>query len=67
PEYITDTIGGLVFHLLQKEGRVGNEVRHGDLRLRVEAVQGHAVSKVSIAQAASEDTDTVPTGAKDAS
>jgi CBS domain containing-hemolysin-like protein len=50
PEDITDTIGGLVFHLLQKEAHVGDEVLHGDLRLRVEAMQGHAVSKVTIVQ-----------------
>ncbi|NMM31435.1 MAG: hypothetical protein HHJ10_10450, partial [Cellulomonas sp.] len=44
-----ETLGGLVMALLGRVPEVGDEVVAGDVRLRVEAMQGRRVERVAVA------------------
>lgn len=48
PEDEADTVGGLVFEELERTPKVGDTVNVNDLEFKVEAVEGGAVSQVSM-------------------
>ena len=48
PEDEADTVGGMIFEELERTPEVGDEVTINDLKFQVEAVEGGAVSQVSM-------------------
>jgi CBS domain containing-hemolysin-like protein len=48
PEETADTLSGLIFSVLRRHPKVGDEVTFGEVTLCVEAIEGQAVSKISL-------------------
>jgi CBS domain containing-hemolysin-like protein len=57
PDTEWDTVGGLILNLLGHVPEEGEVVRHEELELRAERVQGHRIVSVRIARVGRPDTD----------